>query len=137
MIMPGFGYEEVISALLGAVPEIKDRYERSAAWQAEVEVGARPTHYEVVESMLQPLLKDQLDMDQNPALLRRIFEFFEQMAGSSDLQVVNLLQVGIFENLVGYPNRLATAWKYMGPETKNIARQTARIFHCEKNLPRE
>lgn len=135
--MPGFSYEEVISALLAAVPEIKDRYDRSAAWQAEVEVGARPTHYEVVESMLQPLLKDELDMGRNPALLRRVFEFFEQLAGSSDLQVVNLLQVGIFENLVGYRDRLATAWKYMGPETKKIARKTARIFHREKNLPPE
>jgi len=133
--MPGLGYEEVNSALLAAVPEIKERYDKSATWQAEV--GGHPGQYEVVGAMLQPLLKGELDTGRNPALLRRIFEFFEQMACSSDVEVVNLLQVGIFENLVGYPNRVATAWKYMGPETKKIARETARIFHREDNIPRK
>ena len=122
--MPGLGYEEVSSAILVAVPEIKDRYERSAAWQAKV--GGHPGHYEVVEAMLQPLLKDELDMGQNPALLRRIFDFFDQMAGSSDLQVVNLLQVGIFENLVGYPNRLVDSVEIHGARNEE---------HCPRDSP--
>ena len=72
-----------------------------------------------------------------PAQLPPGLHFFEQMARSSDIRVANLLQVEIFERLVREPNRLATAWKFMGPETKKIARDTARIWRCEENLPEE
>jgi hypothetical protein len=59
------------------------------------------------------------------------------MARSADVQVVNLLQIEIFEWLVGDSARLATAWKYMGPETKKLARRTAQIWHREENLPKD
>jgi len=59
------------------------------------------------------------------------------MAISPDIQVTNLLQIEVFEWLVGESRDLSTAWKYMGEETKNIARRTARIRRCEHNLPKE
>ena len=70
-------------------------------------------------------------------MLKRVFNFFEEMARPSDIQVPNLLQVGIFEWLVGDKAKISVAWTYMGQETKKIARDTARIRRCQENLPEE
>ena len=57
------------------------------------------------------------------------------MANSSDIQVPNLLQIEIFEWLVGEPEMLAVAWNYIGEGTKAIARSTARTLCRENILP--
>ena len=121
--------------LLLSIPELKPLYDKDAEWQAKV--GGRPGQYDVVCYVLKPFLKQLLDSDNDSDLLKRIFVFFEEMARSSDLQVVNLLQVGIFEGLIGERDRLAAAWKYMGEETKAVARRTARTLRFEQNLPKE
>lgn len=126
-------YEGVDKALLAALPELGDRYAAEAAWHAKV--GGHPEQYDVIEGMLEPFLNELLDSDKDTALIRRVFEFFEDMARSPNIEVVNLLQVGIFESLVGEPSRLRAAWKYMGAETRKIACETARIYRCEANLP--
>jgi hypothetical protein len=48
---------------------------------------------------------------------------------------VNLLDIGVFRSLVGDRDRIATAWQYMGPETKDIARKVARVHRRDQNLP--
>lgn len=126
-------YSNVDKELLAAVPQLEERYKEEAQWQHDV--GGKPGQYDVVCFVLKPFLRELLDRDESLNLLQRLFDFFEQMARSSDIQVPNLLQVGIFESLVGEPKRLVTAWKFMGPETKKIARNTARIWRCEENLP--
>lgn len=125
-------YSEFDRALTGALPELKSRVERKTNQQAE----AGPQQpYALVVLVLKPLLREQLDSQNDIGFLRRIFDFFEEMACSPDIQVVNLLQVGIFESLVREPDRLALAWKYMGKETKAVARRTARTWNREGNLP--
>lgn len=114
-----------------AVPEVQEHYPSLVSWHPN------PGLYTLFDSVLRPVMSPALDAGTDVALLKRIFDFFEEMARSSDIQVVNLLQVEIFERLVGEPERLATAWKFMGEETKNIARRTARIRHCEDNLPKD
>jgi hypothetical protein len=125
-------YEKVNDALLSVVPEFQDRYKRELSWW---EGPDPPGQYTVFGFVAKPAVRELLSANTEPALLTRIFDFFEEMAGSSDIQVPNLLQIEIFEWLVGDPEGLATAWKFMGPKTKTIARDTARIRRCEKNLP--
>lgn len=112
-----------------AVPEVQEHYPGLVSWHPN------PGLYILFNFVLRPVLSPALDTGRDAALLRRIFDFFEEMARSSDIHVVNLLQVEIFERLVGEPERLATAWTFMGEETKNVARRTAQIRHCEGNLP--
>jgi hypothetical protein len=128
-------YASVDKELLRAVPELEARYDKETRWQSDV--GGKPGQYDIVCFVLKPFLLESLDSSKNSALLLRVFAFFEEMARSSDIEVPNLLQVGIFESLVGQRERLATAWKFMGPETKKIARNTARIWRREENLPEE
>lgn len=126
-------YADIDTALVNAIPELKPRLEKEFEWRTKV--GGHPRPYDVVLFVLKPLLKELLDKETDSSLLQRIGNFFEQMACSSDLEVVNLLQVGIFEGLVGEPERLSVVWKYMGKETKSVAERTAKIRHCEQNLP--
>jgi hypothetical protein len=126
-------YQHVNEKLLSAIPELASRYQKEAGWRAKV--GGHPGPYDVICYVVRPFLRNLLDSDNDPASLKRIFSFFEQMARSSDIQVVNLLHIGIFESLVGERDRLAAAWNYMGEETKNVARGAARVRRCDQNLP--
>jgi|ERR1700694_2999928 len=122
------------SSLLTALPELRERYEQGLGWWQGPEP---PGQYVVFGFVVDPVLRDLLSSNKEPAMLKRVFNFFEEMARSSDIQVPNLLQVGIFEWLVGDKAKLSVAWPYMGQETKKIARDTARIRRCEENLPEE
>jgi len=132
--MQDLTYGSVVSALMQAVPECHNTYKAELGWW-----GAEPPPpdpYTVLGFALRPLLtqlsKDKVDEN----IFRRIFGFFEQMAKSNDIQVVNLLQVSELEFLVGEPDLLSRAWKYMGERTKALARKTAKIWKCEQNLPK-
>ena len=125
-------FDKVNDALLSVLPEFQERYEREVNWWHGPEP---PGQYTVFGFVVKPFVQQLLDSDDKPALLKRIFDFFEEMARSSDIQVPNLLQIEIFEWLVGDPERLVNAWKYMGEETKAVARRTARTLRCERNLP--
>jgi hypothetical protein len=125
-------FDKINDALLSALPEFQERYKRELGWWQGPEA---PGQYTVFGFVASPVVRELLASNDEPALLKRIFDFFENMARSADVQVPNLLQIEIFEWLVGDPERLAVAWKYMGEQTKTIARQTARTRRCERNLP--
>jgi hypothetical protein len=129
--MSSLTYDHVEQAMKDAVPEVEEHYPSLINWHPT------PGLHTLLNFVLRPVMSSALDTGKDAALLRRIFDFFEEMARSSDLRVVNLLEVEIFERLVGEPERLATAWKFMGEETKNVARRTARMRHCEGNLPED
>lgn len=131
--MAKISYPEVLTELLSALPEIQPRYEKDA-WLLSDWQGA-PTLYSVFGLVLKPFLTETLELNEDSSLLTRIFEFLEGMASSRDPEVVNLLGVGVLENLLGYPNQIARAWKYMGPETKKLARKMARASRREANVP--
>ena len=126
--MTSLTYDRVEQAMKDAVPEVENNYPSLLSWYPH------PDPYALFTFVLKPVLKPALESDDSQ-VLTRVFRFFEEMARSSDIQVPNLLQIQVFEWLVGEPGNLATAWKYMSEETKNVARRTARILHCEDNLP--
>ena len=130
--MTDLKFREVSNLLLADFPEFRGRYEQGLGWWQGPEP---PGQYVVFGFVLEPVLRELLSAGSDSALLKRIFGFFEKMASSSDIEVVNLLQVGIFESLVRERDRLAAAWKYMGEKTKGVARRIARIRDCEQNLP--
>jgi hypothetical protein len=131
--MNDLAFSKVTDALLSVLPEFQDRYRRELSWWQGPEP---PGQYTVFGFVAKPIVRELLSSDTEPALLKRIFDFFEEMARSSDIEVPNLLQIEIFEWLVGDPGRLATGWKYMGEKSKALACSMARIRHCEQNLPR-
>lgn len=134
-MMVEISYSEVLTELLGALPEIQPRYEKDV-WLIS-DFQGKPTLYLVFGLVLKPFLTENLELNKNSSLLTRIFEFLERMARSRDPEVVNLLGVGVLEDMLGYPDQVARAWKYMGPETKKLARKMAGISRRGANVPRE
>jgi hypothetical protein len=132
--MENIEYSKVTDELLSAVPEFRERFNRELAQRQPSEL---PGPYIVFSFVVKPALRDILTADRQPVLLRRIFDFFERMARSSDVQVPNLLGVEIFEWILGDPASLAVAWQYMGEETRKLGRSMARTLRRESNIPTE
>jgi len=66
-----------------------------------------------------PFFKEALFMKPNDiTLIKRIFEFIEEMAQSSDFEIKNILGVTVLESLS--PSQLELAKKYMRPQTKKM-----------------
>jgi hypothetical protein len=133
--MERLSYENVGDALLSTVPEIRTRYdEEFRDWGDE-----RPGQYLLFGLVLNPFLFPILETggEGKEEILTRTFAFFEKMAKSSDLEVVNLLWVEELEPLVTKPHALSRAWRYMGERTKALAKETARIWKSEQNLPEQ
>lgn len=83
-------YNAVVSSLFHPIPEAKNAYD---AWQ----MPGDPLPYIVFSFLEGSFLKPAVNSGQAAELLGRIFQFFEHMAASSDIEVVNLLNVGLFE----------------------------------------
>jgi hypothetical protein len=128
--MRNLRYGAFIDVLLTTLPEVQQRY---AALKDELGDNALP--HIVVALVLEPLARQALGTTDD-ALLRRIFAFFEGMACSEDVEVQNLLYVGIFEAWVGERETLSHAWKYMGECTEDLASDAAHRLSCGGNLPR-
>jgi hypothetical protein len=124
-------YRTFVDSLLTALPEVKSQYD---ALQQKIRLDESP--HMVVALVLESFAKDALKAKTNEALLRKVFAFLEEMASSQDIEVVNLLYVGIFEAWVAEPETLGRAWKYMGESTKQIASDAARRLNRGDNLPR-
>ena len=128
--MQAYRKDTIVDSLLTALPEAKNRYET-----LQDDIGPDVLPYMIVGLVLKPVVEDALRSDADDALLQRSFAFLEEMARSQDVEVVNLLHVGVFETWVGKPEILATAWKYMGESTKDLAREVAHRLRCGDNLP--
>jgi len=130
--MRNLTYDSLEQAMKDAVPEVQDKYPELLRWHTDP-----PGLYTLFAQVLKPVLLPALSSSNDADLLRRIFDFFEAMADSTDVQVRNLLQVEILEQLASDKTKLSSAWPHMGEATKKITRETARIWRCEENLPKE
>jgi hypothetical protein len=126
-------YDTVVTALLNAVPECRKTREAELKWWGEAHPPPDP--YTVLGFALRSLVTQLLSESPDEETLRRVFAFYEEMANSQDIEVVNLLQVSELEFLIGKPDLLSRAWTYMGERTKALTRETAKIWKCEQNLP--
>jgi hypothetical protein len=126
-------YDTVVTALVDAIPECRKTRATELKWWGEA--PPPPDPYTVLGFALRPLLNQLSSESLDEETVRRIFTFYEEMANSQDTEVVNLLQVSELEFLIGKPDLLSRAWRYMGERTKALARETAKIWKSEQNLP--
>ena len=122
-------YNSVRSFLMASIPEFRPRYQEEMRKH-----GRHPNPY-LAFAALTAMVREALDFGGDPSFLARVFDAFEKMAQSGDREVVTLLQVGFVENLVKFPNALATAWEQMGAATQMLTTDTAKAWNREMNLP--
>lgn len=111
-----------IELLLESIPEIKQLYNEEINWWD----GEFPGLHNIFGNVLNPYLTKLLSEDENTELLKRIFDYIENMATSDDKYVHNVLDVTILEYLDDDKNIRETSLKYMGTNTKEISKKIDR-----------
>jgi hypothetical protein len=127
-------YRSIRNVFLERFPELWERIEAKYATHYNLKTQI-PGSYPLFEEILKPRVIELLESGADNDMLKRIFSFYEEMARSSDEEVVNLLWISITEPLVYDKKLIAKAWKYWGEKTKDMAREIAKRRGWEGNLP--
>jgi hypothetical protein len=127
-------YRSIRNVFLERFPELWERIEAKYATHYNLKTQI-PGSYPLFEEILKPRVIELLESGADDDMLKRIFSFYEEMARSSDEEVVNLLWISITEPLVYDKKLIAKAWKYWGEKTKDMAREIAKRRGWEGNLP--
>jgi hypothetical protein len=128
-------YKGIETVLLRDFPELTQSMEDAFGPHRGLESDYVPQAYPVFEIVFRKSVIDALTEGGHDTLLDRAFLFCERMARSEDVQVVNLLWIAILVPLVYDCNLIRRAWKYMGHNTRTVAREIARRRGWENNLP--
>lgn len=108
---PTIKYHEAVEELEQRFPEIE--------YPLDFEENYRDLAYIVYEDIFNKFIIKMFRED-NEELLLRIFDYMEEMASSDDIEVRNLLQVGILEELWSERLTFNRARKYMWPKTREL-----------------
>ena len=127
-------YKDIEKVVLARFPELWGLVEKVFGSYYDLKTEL-PGAYPIFEDVLQKLLFDLLDAGKDDLRIRPIFSFLEEMAGSPDKDVVNLLWIAILESLVFNRERIRRSWKYLGEKTKQLIRELARCRDWQDNLP--
>lgn len=115
-------YREINAALVRALPELKARYEEeTAAWGEEM--GPHVIYGDVLNPYLSRLLSSASVEDD--AVLRRIFDFLEEMLAHPDPDYSEVVRTTVAEDLEGQPDLLNRARRFMGPLMAEATRDPA------------
>ncbi len=129
-------YPGIEKLLIARFPELNEPMARTFGSYYDLRTET-PQAYPLFEDVLQPFLMDLLaSPDPTTPVASRIFAFLEQMASSSDLEVVNLLWIAILESLVFDGVAIRKAWAMMGDRTRSLSREVALQRGWQENLPR-
>lgn len=107
----------VVEMLLQSIPEIKQIYEDEIEWWD----GEFPGLHNIFGDVLNPYLVDLLRNDKNEEILKRVFDFLEDMATCDDEYVKNVLMATVLEYLGDDRKILMASQKYMGSFTKKLS----------------
>jgi len=116
-------YDDVVSELLRALPELSGSYESERQWWgAEV-----PSPHIVFGNVLNPYVDRLLDKADEVSL-GRVFSFLERLAIASDARTQEVVAVTVCEHLVAHPERLDLARRFMGPSTLTISLEVQEFW---------
>ena len=116
---------QVINAILAErFPELSDTIKKEESFWKYEDIPP----YCLFGSAVEPFIAKLLMEETNIPLLKRFFEFFEEMSNCSDNEVKNLVQVSILESLWGDYSVLNTAHKYMHPQTRKLCDELQKWF---------
>jgi hypothetical protein len=127
-------YRSIRNVFLERFSELGERIEKKYAPHYNLKTQI-PGTYPLFEEILKPRVIELLESGADDDSLQRIFSFYEEMAGSRDQEVKHLLWKSILEPLVYDKSLMAKAWKYMGEQTRDTAREIAKSRGQEYNLP--
>jgi len=114
-------YDNIVEYIIKAFPQLVHKY-KDAYEYADTESGM------LIYAFFEPIVREHFyklvayysaENDENTLHeIRRFSELFENMATSNDIEVRNLLKVGIFEGME--PNLYESARHLLGTESKKL-----------------
>jgi hypothetical protein len=110
-------YDNVVDALLEAVPELRAGYEAECRHGVDEPLGP----HVIFGDVLNPYLLGLLGADRPDAKLRRVFQFLERLANHEDIHIQELVAVTVCERLGDDPKLLRRAHEYMGARTRQFS----------------
>ena len=136
-------YKNMVQALLSAVPEIKGAYERESSEWGKDRKGNEPPpkwwdnekdgdwhedlgFYEfyphlVYADILCEYIRNISETSKSNEILKRVFNFLEQLASHEEYDVRNVVEVSVFESLGRDDKKtLERVHSYLGPNTKTL-----------------
>jgi hypothetical protein len=117
-------YQEINSILAERFPELSVAIKNEESFWKYEDVPSYCLYGSVVEPFIAKLLTEET----NIPLIKRFFDFFEEMSNCNDEEVKNLVQVSILESLWGNSEILNTAHKYMHPQTRMLCDELRKWF---------
>ncbi|WP_097003080.1 DUF7674 family protein [Lacrimispora amygdalina] len=103
--------EEFLNVMLDFIPSSKDDYEKSIEDNGEI------LETVIIEDVFMPKVLKLLIEETNTQLLKRIFDYFEEVSHSDDEHLLNTFSVTVLEVLGNDRVILEIAKKYMGKKT--------------------
>lgn len=106
--------EDFFKVMLGFLPSSSSEYRKSIEDNGEV------LETVIIEDIFMPEIIKLLNEDKNIELLKRIFDYFEEISNSEDNHLVNIFSITVLEILGNDRIILGVAQKYMGPKTMQL-----------------
>jgi hypothetical protein len=125
-------YNDLTAELLRRFPELQAAYEQQRHWASEETMQAPHVAY---GDLLNPYLISLLESGDRPETTKRIFGFLEELANHRDLLVQQVVAVTVMEQLTDKEEWLTAAWPYMGPTSRQIAREVAEYWGTSPSFP--
>lgn len=117
-------FEDMNNYLIDKFPELREKIDDIIDFFAPEEVP----QYVLYEQALNKYIYDVLMKGGEDSVRYRIFNCLEEMAQSKDLEINNLLQVGILEYIWSEEELRDIAVKYMGDKTKCMLEEVKPFF---------
>jgi len=106
--------EEFLRVMLDFIPSSRNEYRKSIDDNEEV------LETVIIEDVFMPEILKLLSEDANTKLLKRIFDYFEEVSNCEDNYLLNIFSVTVLEILGNDSTILGIAQKYMGPKTMQL-----------------
>lgn len=106
--------KEFLQAMLSFFPSSEREYRKSVEDNGEI------LETVIIEDVFMPEIIKLLSEGKNVDLLKRIFDYFEEISNCEDNYLLNIFSVTVLEILGNDRSILELAKKYMGPKTVQL-----------------
>jgi len=117
-------YNSINDYLLIRIPEVKEEAEEIMQYWSPEQVPSHVFYGDTLNRFVFKLLEE----DSNKELIKKVFDFYEELAACDDEKVNNLLQVTLLEYLWDDYKVLRNAHKYMHHLTRKLSDELQVYF---------
>lgn len=105
---------DFIHNMLNIIPSSESEYRKS------IEIHGQILETIIIEDVFMPKIITLIKEDTNISILKRLFDYFEEISISGDKCLLDVFSITVLEILGNDRSVLGIAQKYMGPQTMKL-----------------